>query len=267
MKKIVLLVSLLVPVLTLAAAAQDTGAALQQLSCDQAAALAADAKAPTPAAAIPADRSWPGNPPPPPSHARMTCRASDYGWEEHWGGHGGGPNEWDACRECLSKHGSCRFDCSVDMVRCEARFNPYNQPQPPYPPQPYPPAPYPPAPYPPAPYPPAPYPPQPPQPWNPGHPVYPPPQPWNPGHPGHPQFPPPNPYPGYPPVNPGHPPHHKDVVKAGPGLYSGDLRPDQRSAEDSAIRNCTQANYGIPGYCSISTCNRQAQSVKSGRCR
>lgn len=262
MKKIVLLVSLLVPVLSLAGAAQD--GAIDQLSGDKSAAQTVMA-APLPDAVIPAARPWPSYPPPPPPHARMTCRASDSGWEEHWGGHGGGSNEMDACRDCLAKHGSCRFDCTVEMVRCDARFNPYNQPQPPapYPPAPYPPAPYPPAPYPPAPYPPAPYPPAPypPQPWNPA-----PPQPWNPGHGGYPPPPPGHWTPGYPPV-PHHPPYHKDIVKSGPGLYSGDLRPDQRSAEDSAIRNCTQANYGVPGYCSINTCSRQPQSVKSGRCR
>jgi hypothetical protein len=258
MKKIALFVSLAIPVLALAAAAQDNGAkAMGQLAGDSSAVQIVTA-APLPEAVIPAARPWPSYPPPPPPHARMTCRASDTGWEEHWGGHGGGSNEMDACRDCLAKHGSCRFDCTVDMVRCDARFTPYNQPPAPYPPAPYPPAPYPPAPYPPAPYPPAPYPPAPypPQPWNPGHGGYPPPPPghWTPGHPG------------YPPV-PHHPPHHKDMVKSGPGLYSGDLRPDQRSAEDSAIRNCNQANYGVPGYCSINTCNRQPQSVKNGRCR
>lgn len=251
MKKIALLVSLAIPVLALAVSAEDAGKkALSQLGGEQSLSQLAPAPVPLPVVVdIPSARPWPSYPPP---HARMECRAYDKGWEEHWGGHGGGPNEIDACRACFAKHGDCRYDCTVDMYRCEARFNPYNtQPQPPQPGyNPYP---------------------------NPGQPGYNPyPPGYNPYPPGYNPYPPANPYPnpGYhpypPPPPPGHwtpkPPSHP-YHKAGPGLYSGELRPDRYSAEDSAIRNCTQANYGVPGYCTISTCTPQKQSVKSGRCR
>lgn len=258
MKKIALLVSLAIPVLALAVAAQDSGRkALSQLAGEQSLTQTMTVPVPPPVLVnIPSARPWPGYTP---EYGRMTCRAYDTGWEEHWGGHGGGPNEVDACRSCFAKHGSCRFDCTVEMFRCEARFNPYNQPQPPQPG--YPPAnPY-------------------PNP-NPGYNPYPPANPYPNPYPGYNPYPPANPYPnpgynpypGYqpPPPPPGHwtprPPSHP-YYKAGPGLYSGDLRPDRISAEDSAIRNCTQANYGVPGYCTVSTCSRQPQSVKSGKCR
>ncbi len=263
MKKILMLVSLAIPVLALAVSAQDSGKkALSQLGGEQSLSQAAAAPVPLPVVAdIPSARPWPSYPPPP-AHVRMECRAYDKGWEEHWGGHGGGPNEFDACRACFAKHGECRFDCTVDMFRCEARFNAYNQPpQPGYPPvHPYPNPgqpgynPYPPG--------------YNPNPGYPGYNPYPPANPHpNPGHPGY------NPHPGYPPPPPppGHwtpnPPGHNPYHKAGPGLYSGDLRPDRRSAEDSAVRNCTQANYGVPGYCTVSSCTPQRESVKSGRCR
>jgi hypothetical protein len=67
------------------------------------------------------------------SYGRLNCVASDEGWEEHWGGHGGGPSEIRACRECLAVHGGCRFSCSTEQFRCTAQFIPAaapGQPQP-----------------------------------------------------------------------------------------------------------------------------------------
>ncbi|MGC9071008.1 MAG: hypothetical protein ACP5IO_06865, partial [Elusimicrobiales bacterium] len=67
----------------------------------------------------------------------IVCKAFDTGWEEHWGGHGGSPSEVEACEECLRYHGSCRYQCSVQMTRCESEFRQTSQPYYPYPPQPY----------------------------------------------------------------------------------------------------------------------------------
>lgn len=61
-------------------------------------------------------------------YPRVNCVASDSGWEEHWGGHGGGPSEMRACRECLSEHGNCRYSCSTEQFRCVAQFTPAAQP-------------------------------------------------------------------------------------------------------------------------------------------
>lgn len=50
---------------------------------------------------------------------RVTCTASDNGWEEHWGGHG-------SCGECVSKHGSCTERCSQESFACRAEGTNYN---------------------------------------------------------------------------------------------------------------------------------------------
>lgn len=42
---------------------------------------------------------------------QVTCKASDAGWEEHWGGH-------DSCGECLSRHGKCEETCSQQFYSC-----------------------------------------------------------------------------------------------------------------------------------------------------
>ncbi|HAH32283.1 MAG TPA: hypothetical protein DCL44_08220 [Elusimicrobia bacterium] len=125
-------------------------------------------------------------------YGRMNCMAQDTGWEEHWGGHGGGPSELRACQECLREHGDCRYNCSVEQFRCTARFNPVQAPVPPGQPQPPLPA---------------------------------------------------------------------------PSTYAGDLRPDQGSAQDSAVLRCMQYTQGQPGNCAIADCNRESQVVRSGRCR
>jgi len=125
-------------------------------------------------------------------YGRVNCVAQDLGWEEHWGGHGGGPSEIRACQECLQSHGDCRFNCSVENFRCTAQFNP--TPAPATPGQPQPPLP-------------------------------------------------------------------------APVTYDGDLRPDQGSAQDSAMLRCLQYTQGQLGNCSVANCNRESQVVRSGRCR
>jgi hypothetical protein len=122
----------------------------------------------------------------------MSCNATDTGWEEHWGGHGNGPSEIDACRDCLNQHGSCRFSCSVQQFRCTAQFNP-----------------------------------------------------------------------AIPPVTPGQP---QPPVPA-PSTFTGDLRPDQGSAQDSATLRCMQATQGQQGYCAVTGCNNEPQVVRRGTCR
>ena len=117
----------------------------------------------------------------------MNCVAQDMGWEEHWGGHGGGPSELRACQECLQVHGDCRFNCSVDQFRCTAQFNPA-------------------------------------------------------------------------PVPAGQP-------LPATSTYTGDLRPDQGSAQDSAVLRCMQSTQGWQGNCAVTNCNRESQVVRSGRCR
>lgn len=47
------------------------------------------------------------------SQPRVTCSATDNGWEEHWGGHG-------SCQECKAKHGSCTETCSTESFACRA---------------------------------------------------------------------------------------------------------------------------------------------------
>ncbi|MBI4655918.1 MAG: hypothetical protein HY746_04120 [Elusimicrobia bacterium] len=74
---------------------------------------------------------------------QIVCKGYDTGWEEHWGGHGGSSSEMEACSDCLREHGSCRFECSIQMQKCDSQFvntnpgtNPgINNPQPynPYP--------------------------------------------------------------------------------------------------------------------------------------
>lgn len=53
---------------------------------------------------------------------RRDCRAYDDGWEEHWGGHGGGSDYARSCRECLGRHGGCTYRCSIAMHRCNAEW-------------------------------------------------------------------------------------------------------------------------------------------------
>lgn len=126
------------------------------------------------------------------SYGRVNCTAQDLGWEEHWGGHGGGPSELRACQECLQSHGDCRFNCSVEQFRCTAQFNP-----------------------------------------------------------------------AVPAVVPGQP----QPSLPAPSTFTGDLRQDQGSAQDSATLRCMQATQGQQGYCSVTGCNRENQVVRSGRCR
>jgi hypothetical protein len=44
----------------------------------------------------------------------LSCRASDTGWEEHWGGH-------RDCDECLEHHGSCVEVCTATTYACDAQ--------------------------------------------------------------------------------------------------------------------------------------------------
>ena len=122
----------------------------------------------------------------------MNCIASDTGWEEHWGGHGGGPNEMDSCRQCLQSHGDCRFNCTVGQFRCSAQFNP-----------------------------------------------------------------------AQPPVAPG----QVQPPLPAPTPYTGDLRPDQRSAQDSAMLRCMQYSQGQYGNCAPTGCKTENQTVRQGMCR
>ena len=48
------------------------------------------------------------------SRGRVTCTASDRGWEEHWGGHG-------SCGECVQRHGDCVESCYEVRHICEAQ--------------------------------------------------------------------------------------------------------------------------------------------------
>ncbi|PJA12676.1 MAG: hypothetical protein COX65_08255 [Elusimicrobia bacterium CG_4_10_14_0_2_um_filter_56_8] len=125
-------------------------------------------------------------------YTRMTCRATDNGWEEHWGGHGFGPDERDTCRACLSAHGSCRYNCTVPYFRCTAKF-----------------------------------------------------------------------FPVQPPAAPG----QVQPPAPAPLNYTGDLRPDEWAARDSAMLQCYQSTQGMQGNCAAATCDRQEQTVKRGDCR
>lgn len=46
------------------------------------------------------------------SRGRVTCTATDKGWEEHFGGH-------SSCGACLQKHGSCIEKCHEVRELCE----------------------------------------------------------------------------------------------------------------------------------------------------
>ena len=86
----------------------------------------------------------------------------------------------DACRDCLSSHGSCRYSCSVQQFRCTSQFNAAPAP-----------------------------------------------------------------------VNPGQPQPPLPALQT----FTGDLRPDQYSAQDSAILRCMQATQGQIGNCYATGCN------------
>lgn len=47
------------------------------------------------------------------SQPRVTCTATDNGWEEHWGGH-------SSCHECKAQHGNCTETCSQESFACRA---------------------------------------------------------------------------------------------------------------------------------------------------
>lgn len=53
------------------------------------------------------------------SRGRVTCSASDKGWEEHFGGHG-------SCGSCLQKHSSCVEKCQEIREVCEVEGRDYN---------------------------------------------------------------------------------------------------------------------------------------------
>ncbi len=52
------------------------------------------------------------------SGGRVTCMATDNGWEEHFGGH-------STCQKCLSKHSSCTERCSTENYSCKAEGTDY----------------------------------------------------------------------------------------------------------------------------------------------
>lgn len=47
-------------------------------------------------------------------YGNLSCRATDNGWEEHWGGH-------SDCRSCVAVHGNCTERCSREEYVCEAQ--------------------------------------------------------------------------------------------------------------------------------------------------
>lgn len=49
---------------------------------------------------------------------RISCSASDSGWEEHWSGH-------STCGECLQRHGACVETCAEMREVCEVRGTDY----------------------------------------------------------------------------------------------------------------------------------------------
>lgn len=49
-----------------------------------------------------------------PTPGRVTCSASDRGWEEHWGGH-------SSCGSCLQEHGDCTETCKESTQVCEVQ--------------------------------------------------------------------------------------------------------------------------------------------------
>ncbi len=53
-----------------------------------------------------------------PSPGRVTCSATDRGWEEHWGGHG-------SCGSCLQEHGNCTETCKETTQLCEVQGTDY----------------------------------------------------------------------------------------------------------------------------------------------
>lgn len=68
-----------------------------------------------------------GRPVPPPPYyptpdyqapARVSCSASDKGWEEHWGGH-------SSCGSCLQHHGNCIETCKEISEMCEVEGTDY----------------------------------------------------------------------------------------------------------------------------------------------
>ena len=58
-------------------------------------------------------------PAPPMPQGRISCSASDTGWEEHWSGHG-------SCGSCLQDHGSCVEKCYESREVCEVQGTDYS---------------------------------------------------------------------------------------------------------------------------------------------
>jgi len=52
-----------------------------------------------------------------------------------------------------------------------------------------------------------------------------------------------------------------------PLTFTGDLRPDQWSARDSAILRCMQSTQGQSGNCYATGCSNEPQVVRRGTCR
>ncbi|MCM2349864.1 MAG: hypothetical protein NDI69_07570 [Bacteriovoracaceae bacterium] len=53
-----------------------------------------------------------------PSPGRVSCSASDRGWEEHWSGH-------SSCGACLQHHGDCVETCKETTQLCEVEGQDY----------------------------------------------------------------------------------------------------------------------------------------------
>lgn len=66
---------------------------------------------------IPAPRPVPRFPEQYPQ-GRVTCSASDRGWEEHWGSHG-------SCGACLQQHAECIETCVEQRELCEVQGTDY----------------------------------------------------------------------------------------------------------------------------------------------
>jgi len=69
--------------------------------------------------------------------------------------------------------------------------------------------------------------------------------------------------PAQPPVAPG----QVQPPLPAPTPYTGDLRPDQRSAQDSAMLRCMQYSQGQYGNCAPTGCKTENQTVRQGMCR
>lgn len=75
---------------------------------------------PTPAPyPTPYPSPYPDYRPVPDVRGRVSCSASDTGWEEHWSGH-------SSCGSCLQEHGSCTEKCYEEREICDVQGTDYS---------------------------------------------------------------------------------------------------------------------------------------------